>query len=205
MSREDRRRNKEKFEKEVLKKLRRSQELQSKLWGVNKYEFTEPVPTLVIIEDTGISETNKKLLTELLDYIKTHSLKWEYDKKFDEFEITDWDFNVSDLPEHLQPLISIHPMWKYRKIQQYYANYLTIKDVPVKRYKYLSLHWREETRKMCSELQRLRFDLWVKGEAFRVLKEGTSAWDKIERKYKRSKNKVELYKNIQEFKNDEDE
>jgi len=190
MPRIDKKINKEKFEKQVLRDLRRYKELLKEEQAINKIERTTNVPTLVIIEDTGISDENKAILSELLTYLNTkyiYNENWTYDKRTNKICIR----NIDKIPNHLMELCDYNMYIGY-SIKKYYSNYLKIEDRPIT---YYGHSWKYTN----PELNRLDKKLWHEGNAFKVLHIGHNAWAKIEKKYKRSKNKTELLKSLDEI------
>lgn len=195
MPRIDKKINKEKFEKKVIRDLRRYKELLKEEQEINKIEMTADVPTLIIIEDSGISDETKNKLSELLTYLnvdRVYNNKWMYDKYTNSIYIQ----YMNTIPEHLHELCEGNIFNGYR-IKKYYSNYLKIEDRTIK---YYAHSWRYSN----PELNRLDKKLWLEGNAFKVLHEGHNAWAKIEKKYKRSKNKTELLKNLDEISVDDD-
>lgn len=190
MPRIDKKINKEKFEKQVLRDLRRYKELLKEEQAINKIERTTNVPTLVIIEDTGISDENKAILSELLTYLnvdRIYNIRWSYDKHTNRIYIP----YTTAIPKHLLELCDYHILTGY-SIKKYYSNYLKIEDRPIT---YYGHSWKYTN----PELNRLDKKLWHEGNAFKVLHIGHNAWAKIEKKYKRSKNKTELLKSLDEI------
>jgi len=200
MSRKDKKETKEKFEKKVLRDLRRWKELNSSCYKFieDKTNVIGKETYLVIKKDALIYDKDRKLLQEFLDTFinieRRSRIDLTYDKHFGLYYFNKAS-NFNYVPEHLRVLLKCYTCngeIYTCHILKYFSDFLTTAERNIYKCIYVLVPKEESERRYLSK------KLWWEGNAPKVLHEGKSAWSKIEHSYKRCENKKELQKALEE-------